>query len=142
MALFLKSLSEQLADAREAAGASFLWAHIDTCLSCFLHDHHHRDGELLLGVFVDGNATVGDILDGLADEFRSVAYDLASERLGYDHDAARKALEALREENADRLDRPFDSSLEVPTEDDENDDGDYVQAWFLLTWDVPEEEEQ
>lgn len=165
MAIFLKSLSEQLADAREAAGQSFLWAHIDTCLSSFVNDHHHRDGELLLGVFVDGNATIADVLDGLESEFHAVAYDLASERLGYDHNAAKAALARLRDENSDRLDKLFDSSLEGPPSDeeerffDEEDNFDEeafeaatlayeeaqegsecVQAWFLLTWDVPEDE--
>ena len=66
----LPSLDQQLASAREASGESFLWAHIDTCLSCYLNDHHHRDGELLLGAFVAGNTTIGEVLDGHEDEFR------------------------------------------------------------------------
>ncbi len=141
MAIFLKSLSEQLADAREEAGESFLWAHIDTCLSCYLNDHHHRDGELLLGAFVDGSSTVSDVLDSLSDEFHTIAYDLAANRAGYDHDAAKAALDRLIDENSDRLERPFDSSLESPTEDEDDDCSEYAQAWFLLTWEVPEEPE-
>lgn len=138
MSFFPPSLDQQLRSAREASGQKFLWAHIDTCLSCFLHDHHHRDGELLLGVYVDGSSTVGDVLDGLKDEFRQIAWDLGESRLGYDHLEARKALDVLIDENADRREQLFDSSLEVL---DEDFDGETCQAWFLLTWDLPDDEE-
>ena len=135
----LPSLDEQLRAARDASGETFMWAHIDTCLSCYLHDHHHRDGELLLGAIVFGDTTIGDVLDELQSEFNAVGWDLANERRGYDHEAAQAALDRLRAENADRLERPFDSSLDLANEDEELDD--YCQAWFLLTWDVPDEED-
>lgn len=137
----LPSLDQQTRSARESAGVTFMWHHIDTCLSSFLHDHHHRDGELLLGAIVFGDTTVGAVLDELQSEFNAVGWDLASERRGYDHGAAQAALDRLKAENADRLDKPFDTSLEVlDDEDDELDD--YIQAWFLLTWDTPDEEEE
>src|SRR5690606_12946178 len=97
----LPSLDQQLRSAREASGQSFMWAHIDTCLPAYLRDHHNRDGELLLGAYVDGNSTVGDVLDGLQQEFQAVAYDLGETRAGYDHEEAQLALWRLRDENSD-----------------------------------------
>jgi hypothetical protein len=139
MSLFPLSLKQQTDNAREASGHSFMWHHIDTCLSCYLNDHHNREGELLLGVFVDGNSTVRDVLDGLKDEFRQFAYDLRADSLGYDHDKAAEALDRLIAENEEVWDKLFDSSLEYHSEDEFGED--YVQAWFLLTWDIPEEED-
>ena len=135
----LPSLDRQLASAREASSTEFAVTHIDTCLSCYLTDHHNRDGELLLGVYVDGSTTVEAVLDGLRDEFRQFS-DLAEDRRGFDYDKALAAIEAVREENKENADELFDSSLEVPSDQD-FDGGDYVQAWFLIHWDVPEEEE-
>src|SRR5690606_13030504 len=107
----LPSLDEQLRSAREASGQSFMWAHIDTCLSSYLQDHHNRDGELLLGVHVDGTTTIGDLLDNLDGEFRALAWDMGEFRKGYDHDKAKTALDKLAADNADRLDRLFDPAL-------------------------------
>ena len=135
----LPSLDQQLRSAREEAGQEFLWAHIDTCLSCYLNDHHNRDGELLLGVYVDGTSTIGQVLASLVYEFGSVGYQIAEYRAGYDHDKAMAALAYLINENRDRSETLFDSSLEYHSDDEF--DGDYVQAWFLLTWDIPEEED-
>ena len=140
MSLFPLSLKQQTDNAREASGHSFMWHHIDTCLSCYLYDHHNRDGELLLGVFVDGLCTVEEVFDGLKDEFRQIAYDLGESRLGYDHDKAAEALDRLIAENESVRSKLFDSSLEYHSEDEFGED--YVQAWFLLTWDVPDEGEE
>jgi len=167
MSFFPPSLDQQLRTAREASGQKFLWAHIDTCLSCFLHDHHNRDGELLLGVYVDGSSTVGDVLDGLKDEFRQIGWNLGESRLGYDDEAAEAALDRLLAENANKRHLPFDASLDAPPWDedekffDEEDNfdeeafeqatlewerememGESCQAWFLLTWDLPDEDDE
>lgn len=142
MTLILPSLDQQTRAARESAGVTFMWHHIDTCLSCFLHDHHNRDGELLLGVYVDGESTVFDVLQDLDDEFNTIAYDLGESRRGYDHDEARAALDRLIEENREVSDKLFDSSLEVPDGHPDDIDGEACQAWFLLTWDVPEDDEE
>lgn len=111
--------------------------HIDTCLGSFLNDHHNRDGELLLGVFVDGRATVGVVLDGLRDEYHQVAYEIGSNRLGFDYAQGSAAIENFIAENKDNREKLFDSSLDVLTADDDYDE--IVQAWFLISWDVPEE---
>lgn len=136
----LPSLDQQLRSAREASESKFMVSHIDTCLSAYLNDHHHRDGELLLGVFVDGESTVGTVLDGLRDEYRQIAYEMGSNRLGFDYDEGLKAIDALIAENADRRSTIFDSSLEVTHEDDDG-FAEGCQAWFLIHWDVPEEED-
>lgn len=134
----LPSMDEQLDAIRVAEGWSIV--HIDTCLPCYLQDHHNRDGELLLGVYVDGNSTVKDVLDGLDDEFRSIAWDIASERAGYDDDKASAVLAKLRQDNADKLDALFDSSLEVPSEEEDG-FSESCYAWFLLVWPIPDEED-
>ena len=136
----LPSLDQQLRSAREASESKFMVSHIDTCLSCYLNDHHNRDGELLLGVFVDGSATVGDVLDGLRDEYRQIAYEMGENRLGFDYDAGLAAIDALITENEDRRTVLFDGSLEILDEDSEDVEG--CQAWFLIHWDVPEEEDE
>lgn len=101
--------------------------HIDTCLSCYLQDHHNHDGELLLGVLVDSAITFGEVLAELKSELQQT-----NQGDGFDYDAAAAAIAA---EFADvDLTEAFDASLESP--DEFSDDGDYPQAWFLLTWEV------
>jgi hypothetical protein len=136
---FLPSVQEQLQSRRDESETEFAVTHIDTCLSSFLNDHHNRDGELLLGVFVDGNATVGQVLDGLRDEYRQIAYEMGENRLGFDYDAGLAAIDSVIAENDDNRDKPFDASLDVLGEDD--DCSESCQAWFLIHWDVPEEED-
>lgn len=133
----LPSLDQQLRNERESSESKFVVSHIDTCLSCYLNDHHHRDGELLLGVFVGPDSTVGEVLDELADEYRQIGWEMGESRLGFDYEAGKAAIAALKVENSDRLERIFDSSLErVPEGED-----DMCQAWFLIHWDVPDEED-
>lgn len=160
----LPSLNQQLRSEREASDSKFVVSHIDTCLSSYLNDHHNRDGELLLGVFVDGASTVGQVLDALRDEYRQIGYEIGSNRLGFDYDAGLAAIEALIDENARVAHKPFDLSLDGPPSEedekffDEDDNFDEeafeaavaeyerelemsesCQAWFLIHWDVPEE---
>ncbi len=141
MSFYPPSLDQQTRAAREAAGVSFMWHHIDTCLPCYLRDHHNRDGELLLGVPVAGEYLIEDVLDALEDEFHQIAWQLGENRKGYDHDEAQKALQHLRDENEERLGRVFDRALETSEQLEEAGCEEWCQAWFLLTWDVPEEEE-
>ena len=44
-------------------------SHIDTCLACYLTDHHNRDGELLIGVQADGAMTNAEVLESVSEEF-------------------------------------------------------------------------
>jgi hypothetical protein len=63
----LKSTDEQLADIRADTDSGYALVHVDTCLGCFLQDHHNRDGEFLIGVTVDDNSTrIADIYRGWA----------------------------------------------------------------------------
>lgn len=109
---------------------SLTCSHVDTCLSSFLLDHHNREGELLLGVFVDGSYTEGDLLAALLDELRDASASIDSDYLpGFDYDSAKAAAKSLF---AGRdLSEPFDSSLEIVEADDM---AEMVQAWFLFTW--------
>lgn len=137
----IRSTQDQLRDIREESATEFSVTHIDTCLPDYLQDHHNRDGELLLGVPVNADSTVGEVMDGLLDEFRAVAWDLGEYRKGYSHDKAKAAVKGLIVDNDERRDRIFDSSLERVPEGEE----DYYespQAWFLIHWDVPDEDEE
>lgn len=106
-------------------------SHIDTCLSCYLQDHHNRPGELLLGATVDGTTDAKEVLDELLQELN--ARDIDSE--SFDYDSAKGALKSLFAERfGTDLSDLFDPSLETPT-DEELEMSEPCQAWFLLTWD-------
>ena len=141
MSFLPPSQDQQLRAIREESGENFVLTHIDTCLSCYLQDHHNRDGELLLGVFIDGSATIGDVLDGLADEYRQIGWELGEDRLGFDYDKGQAAIDNLRQsaEESGLLSKPFDSSIDVldPETEEERDLVDWPQAWFLIHWEVP-----
>jgi hypothetical protein len=146
----LPSMEAQLDAIREDG---FALVHIDTCLSGYLSDHHNRDGELLLGVHVDGTTTVEEVLLGVLSEFQSIGFELGETRAGFDFDQAKNAIKnEIASKDADELAKLFDASLEVPPveENFESDDlfedaqnewesSDQVQAWFLIVWPVPEE---
>lgn len=132
----IRSMEDQLRDIRSQSESGWAVVHIDTCLSCYLQDHHNRDGELLLGVPVNGESTVGEVLDELASELQQFG-DLAADRAGFDWTKAEETIKALQAENVDRAEMKFDNGLETLEEDDYDEP---VQAWFLLTWEVPEEE--
>lgn len=131
----LKSTQEQLADIRDASETGVAFAHIDTCLGSFLQDHHNRDGECLFGVYVDGTTTIRQVLDGLKDEVR-----MTGDRVpDYVTDEMISAAIESAFDGAD-MDRLVAPSADVPS-DDEDDFSESCQAWFVLTWDVPDEEE-
>lgn len=137
----IRSQDQQLRDIRAELDelGGFAVTHIDTCLGSFLSDHHNRDGELLIGVNVDGSATVGEVLDGLADEFRSYGFELGESRKGFDYEKAKAAIDAVRRENATEYSQLFDASLDARSEDDDHEES--CQAWFLIHWDVPDDDE-
>lgn len=114
--------------------------HIDTCLSSFLHDHHNREGELLLGVFVDGRFTYGDVKAGLLSELYAAGASIDPVAMpGFDHEAAYAAALALFADlHPMELDRSlFDESLDIIEEMEEGDAEEMAQAWFLFRWDYP-----
>ena len=133
----IRALDEQIRDAHEAEDREYLWHHIDTCLPCYLGNHHNGDNELLLGVPVDGSDSVSDVMDYLNEEFHAIAYQMGETKRGYDHDKALAALKALFDEVRPNAAKTFDASLEIPSEGEDMDET--VQAYFLLTWQVPEE---
>jgi hypothetical protein len=138
----IRSTEEQLQDRRDATDSGYACVHVDTCLSCYLLDHHNRDGELLLGVYVTGESTVENVLHDLAMELNETNLE-DGERGGFNYDKASASIAALREENKDRLDRLFDASLDVPSDEEFNEAPDEMpQAWFVITWNVEEEEEE
>ena len=96
---------------------------IDVCLSCYLQDHHNRDGELLLSVPVDGTTTNAAVREELLSELQTC--DCGE---SFDWDAARQAIaECFAGAEPDKL---FDASLEVNEEDcDES-----CYAHFLLSY--------
>lgn len=112
--------------------------HIDTCLGCYLQDHHDRPGELLLGVIVDGSTTYQEVKDLLLQELNGLSLDPSE----FDYDAAEAAIRSEFETVSD-MSKPFDPSLDVasmepgPDEDRfENEFSDYCQAWFLFEFEA------
>lgn len=135
----IRSTNDQLRDIREQSESGFACVHIDTCLPCYLQDHHNRDGELLLGVPVDGDTTGQEVKEALLDEFQQIAWDMRGESPGYDHDKAQAAIiEWFADVHPAKMPRPFDPSLDV-LDSDEAESCESVYAYFLITWDVPDE---
>lgn len=114
----------------------FTAQHIDTCLSGYLNDHHNRDGELLLGAYVDGNTTYQEVLDELLSELnaRDMTFDGS-----FNYDSAEAAIRDQFSTVPD-MSKVFDASLDVLSEE-EAEMADPCQAWFLITWDASEEVE-
>jgi hypothetical protein len=104
--------------------------HIDTCLACYLQDHHNRPGEHLAGVVVDGTTTYAEVRATLERELTACGPE--------DDDAPTDAEICVAVAGAFStvrdLEATFDSSLEVNESDRDWDEP--VQAWFLMTWDV------
>lgn len=138
----LRSTQCQLRDFREATDSGFACVHVDTCLPDYLNDHHNRDGELLLGVAVNGLTTVGDVKNELLSEFASIGWDLAGDKPGFDYDKAKAAiLASFVDVHPMTLDRGlFDESLDAPNEE-EDDFTDSCYAYFVITWEVPDEDD-
>ena len=96
--------------------------HIDTCLPCYLMDHHNREGESLMCVPVDGATTHREVLESLLSDLDCME--------DIDHDAARAAI--IEEwSTVEIMDWAFDSLLEQP-DPDAADIGESVYAYFVL----------
>ncbi len=103
-------------------------SHVDTCFPDYLTDHHNRDGEALLGVYVDGASTMRQVREDLEEE--AMAYLDCPEEIS--DDAIRAAI-AAEFANVDAA-APFDSSLETAGDGEET-----PQAWFLFEWSEDED---
>lgn len=104
---------------------SYDLSHVDTCLPCYLMDHHYRDGELLLCAAVDGRTTHREVREQLLNELHG-----GNAPDGFSYNQAKDAINREFPETCG--DDAFDDSLEF---DDENDDCDEsVYAYFVLTF--------
>ena len=110
---------------------SYSLSHVDTCLPCYLQDHHNRPGEVLLASSAHGDTRRKDVKAQLLN-------DMNSQEMpdGFDYDAATAAIEAWFDVDSD--DALFDNFLEAPGEDD--DDGEYCYAYFVLSYHVADDE--
>lgn len=98
-------------------------SHIGTCFPDYLTDHHNRDGELLIGVYVDGKTTVREVFEGVIEEWHATGECVPDEITD------EQFIEAVKMElSMTKLDKPFDDSLETDYGDE------MPQAWFLVTW--------
>ena len=104
--------------------------HTDTCLPCYVQDHCNGENERLLGVYVDGLTTYGEVRNALHDEMKG--RDMPR---GFDWEAAAIAIdEAFSTVDLDDI---FDPALDLP--DEESDEyRESCYAWFRLSWESPE----
>lgn len=109
-------------------------SHIDACLSCYLQDHHNRDGEWLIGVPVDNSTTYANIRAELANELE--VGDAPENAPDWSADEIKVALDDLFSGVKDMA-ALFDGGSEVP----DDYDGEMPQAWFLVEWETEEDEE-
>lgn len=112
--------------------------HVDTCLSCYLQDHHNREGECLIGIHVDRSSRVHTVKRDLLDAMNNVDSTFPEDMT----DAEIKAAVVEAFQGAHPL-KTWDNSLEPRSEDDA---GEMVQAWFLFQWEhvetfLPEEDD-
>jgi hypothetical protein len=99
--------------------------HIDTCLSCYLTDHHNRDGELLVGIEPRGQS-VADAVTEAQDEAFAL---LDGNGPSLDADLVALAFRIA----LDGVDlKPVDETS--PGDDD--DSSDRAQVWILLSWET------
>lgn len=99
--------------------------HVDTCLPCYLQDHHNRDGETLFSAAIDGNTTFAMVHDMVLAEF-----DAREMPDGFDYYSASLTI-AKYFERYDR-DAFFDGSLDVPDPDLDDCSSDSCYAYFVL----------
>ena len=106
-------------------------SHVDTCLPDYLQDHHHREGELLLGICLAGQSEA-EAVEALCDEFNGADWGIpdgvTTEMLA---EAAKDAVKGVSFGPCDdcgnhvgKDEEGFDKACE------ENES----QAWFLLEW--------
>lgn len=107
----------------ESTSESYDVSLIDVCLSCYLTDHHNRDGEQLLCVAVDGSTRNGHVASELRAELQNYEFPR-----GFNYGAAELAIaDCMSKADGRRL---FDSSLERG-ECDES-----CYAYFLLSYTI------
>ena len=98
--------------------------HVDTCLPCYLQDHHNREGERLLAAPVDGGTRTWLVKESLRDEINAADLPTAEH-----YTAARAALATLFA-GAHPF-AVFDPYLDKASDDDR---AEAVYAYFVLRW--------
>lgn len=93
--------------------------HVDTCLSCYLLDHHNRPGELLVGVELGTDSETAAL--AMRDEFNELGWDREDPAPTIETEECREALKGV--------------DLSAGIADDDH-DGETARAWFLLKWEA------
>lgn len=106
--------------------------HIDTCLPCYLQDHHTRDGETLIGIRVDGGTTNAEVKNDLITE--ATLCEALPEH--FTDDMILAAINAEFGGTVIEEDDLWDDKLEVLADNGVDVDDEPVQAWFLFQWDL------
>lgn len=120
-----------LGEAAKKVEYSCFISYVDTCLPCYLTDHHDRDGEFLIGVRVDGGTKWSYVTDAIKQEWDGAEIsDVEGEAANAALDAAFKRAHA---EFVTRLlpNATFDNTLDPPSEDD---DAEGPQAYFVVEY--------
>jgi hypothetical protein len=108
---------------------------LESCLACYLTDHHNRDGELLVGIPISNTTTFAEIKDDLFSELNT----LLSDRNDVPAVLTEAAVGACVESLCATMDPEEPIDADAADEDDDSwtegeSDGGECQAWFLLTW--------
>ena len=101
----------------------------DTCLSCNALRTHD------LAIPVDGATTVADVIREMQRDAHAYGFQAHDTDAPGEFEAFDAAIDAMRLDNADRLDRPCFPSLDVMTDDDNSES---VYAYFDVTFEVDE----
>lgn len=141
-------------------------SHMDTCLPDYLQDHCNGDHEMLLAVPVDGATTVEQVIDALADEFRSSSDERGAHiteddfadilRRTFDGEFApaifdsrlEQSLETRRElarieledlEEQGEAEEEIEAARETVEQLDEEREGESCYAYFRLSWEADDD---
>lgn len=109
--------------------------HKDTCISCYLRDHHNRDGECLVGI-MPYCQTVEEAREEIFREISDVWYEKVPEAIT---DAQIKA--AIAECVPDTAVKEFyyidgdgETHATVPESAEDDDCLETAQLWFVMEW--------
>lgn len=106
----------------------------DTCLGCYLTDHHNRQGELLLGIYPHSQ-TESEAASELLEELNSSDWDLPE---ALTDDLLKAAFsEAVKGVDFRYIDKDGQRVEELTDAEEDHLIGESSQVWFVLTWSVP-----
>jgi hypothetical protein len=101
-------------------------SHVDTCLGCYLTDHHSRPGQLLVGVECNGQSAA-DALEELAGQVSDLAPEEFWSLTAGQHEPWRQAA-------SEAIAGLLDASGAFPDDNQPTagEDADPCRAWFLV----------